>query len=277
MADRSNVIVTIKPRNRPFDFDLKSLWAFRDLLLALAWRDIRLRYSQTALGVSWVLLQPLLGSFVFTLVFSLIARVPSNGVPYFFISYAGLVSWSLFGSSVTRISASLLANAGLIPKVSCPRLVLPLSGLPASLLDFALGIVLLAVLAPLAGLPVGWGVLLIPLCILILCAVAVGIGVAAAAFSVDYRDVQHIIPLVVQLLMYGSPVGYPISIVPDKYRFWYMLNPLAAPIDTIRWAFTGVGGASLNELAYSTLAALAILLAGIFLFRARERRFADVI
>ena len=277
MAGRTKTVVTIKPRTKPFDFDLPSFWTYRDLLTAIAWRDIRLRYSQTALGISWVLLQPLLGSFIFTLVFSLIARVPSGGVPYFFISYAGLVSWNLFGSSLTRISGSLLANSNLISKVYFPRLILPLSALPSALLDFGIGIVLLAVLAPLFGLPVGWGLLLIPLCVFILAAVALGLGIAAAAYSVDYRDVQHIVPLVVQLLMYGSPVGYPLSIVPEQYRFWYMLNPLAAPIDTIRWAFTGVGNPNVNDLTYSFVAALVILLTGAYLFRSRERRFADVI
>lgn len=277
MADRSTAVTSIKARNRPLDLDFASLWQFRDLLLALAWRDIRLRYSQTALGVSWVLLQPLLGSFIFTLVFSLIAQVPSGNVPYFFISYAGLVSWNLFGSSITRISASLVTNANLIRKVYFPRLILPLGAVPSALLDFALGVFLLAVLAPLFGLPMGWGLLLVPLCVVILCAVSIGIGVGAAALSVSYRDVQHIIPLVVQLLMYGSPVGYPVSAVPEKYHFWYMLNPLAAPIDTIRWAFTGVGSPNASELIYSLCASLVILMAGVGIFWVSERKFADVI
>lgn len=277
MAERPTVVTEIKARNKPFDIDLKGLWQFRDLLLALAWRDIRLRYSQTALGVSWVLLQPLLGSFIFTLVFSLIARVPSGNIPYFFISYSGLVSWNLFGSSITRIAGSLLANSNLVSKVYFPRLILPLGAVPAALLDFALGIVLLAVLAPLWGLPVGLGLLLVPVCIFILCAVAVGLGVAAAALSVSYRDVQHIIPLVVQLLMYGSPVGYAVTAVPEKYRAIYMLNPLAAPIDTIRWAFTGVGNPNPRDLIYSFVVSVIVLLAGIWIFRARERKFADVI
>ena len=277
MSERPAIVITIKARSKPFDVDLKSLWQFRDLLLALAWRDIRLRYSQTALGVSWVLLQPLLGSFIFTLVFSLIARVPSGGVPYFFISYAGLVSWNLFGSSVTRISGSLLANSSLISKVYFPRLILPLGAVPAALLDFALGIVLLCVLAPLWGLPVSWGLLLVPVCVFILCAVAIGIGVGAASLSVSYRDVQHIVPLLVQLLMYASPVGYAVSAVPAQYRAWYMLNPLAAPIDYIRWAFTGVGSGNPQDLIYSFVVSVIILLAGVWIFRARERKFADVI
>jgi lipopolysaccharide transport system permease protein len=277
MSERPAIVTTIRTRTNALDIDLVSMWQFRDLLLALAWRDIRLRYSQTALGVSWVLLQPLLGSFIFTLVFSLIARVPSGGVPYFFISYAGLVSWNLFGSAITRISGSLLANSSLISKVYFPRLILPLGAVPAALLDFALGIFLLCVLAPLWGLPVGWGLLLLPLCVFILCAVAIGIGVGAAALSVSYRDVQHIIPLLVQLMMYASPVGYSVSVVPEQYRSWYMLNPLAAPIDYIRWSFTGVGSGNPHDLIYSFIASVVILLAGLLIFRARERKFADVI
>lgn len=276
MADRSNTITRIKAR-RALEIDFYSLWLFRDLLFALSWRDIRLRYSQTALGISWVLLQPLLGSFIFTLVFSLIAHVPSHGVPYFFISYSGLLGWNLFASNVTRISQSMLANSGLISKVYFPRLILPLSIVPAALLDFALGLVLLCVLAPIWGLPIGWGLLFVPLCVLILCAVALGIGSAAAALSVFYRDVAHITPLVVQLLMYGSPVGYAVSAVPERYRVWYMLNPLAAPIDYLRWAFTGVGSGDAHQLIYSTIAAICILLVGLSIFRATERRFADVI
>ncbi len=276
MTDRSKAITKIKAR-KTLDFDLAPLWLFRDLLFALAWRDIRLRYSQTALGISWVLLQPLLGSFIFTLVFSLIAKVPSHGVPYFFISYTGLVSWNLFAANMTRISGSLLANAGLISKVYFPRLILPLGVIPSALLDFALGMVLLCILAPLFGLPMGWGVLLVPLCVFILCAVALGIGAAAAALSVFYRDVAHIVPLLVQLLMYGSPVGYAVSAVPEQYRFWYMLNPLAAPIDYIRWSFTGVGSGNAQDLVYSATVAGLILLAGLWIFRSVERKFADVI
>lgn len=277
MSERPAIVTTIKTRTNALDIDLASMWQFRDLLLALAWRDIRLRYSQTALGVSWVLLQPLLGSFIFTLVFSLIARVPSGGIPYFFISYAGLVSWNLFGSAITRISGSLLANSSLISKVYFPRLILPLGAIPSALLDFALGIFLLCVLAPLWGLPISWGLLLLPVCVFILCAVAIGIGVGAAALSVSYRDVQHIIPLLVQLLMYASPVGYSVSVVPEQYRAWYMLNPLAAPIDYIRWSFTGVGSGNAQDLIYSFIASVVVLLAGLLIFRARERKFADVI
>jgi lipopolysaccharide transport system permease protein len=203
--------------------------------------------------------------------------VPSGNVPYFFISYAGLISWNLFGSSITRISGSLLANSNLVSKVYFPRLILPLGAVPAALLDFVLGLVLLAVLAPLFHLAVGWGVLLVPVCVFILCAVAIGLGVGAAALSVSYRDVQHIIPLVVQLLMYGSPVGYAVTAVPEKYRAWYMLNPLAAPIDYIRWAFTGVGDPHPRDLIYSFATSVILLLVGIWIFRARERKFADVI
>jgi lipopolysaccharide transport system permease protein len=276
MADRSNTVTMIKQR-KSLDIDLHSLWLFRDLLLAFAWRDIRLRYNQTALGVSWVLLQPLLGSFIFTLVFSLIAKVPSNGVPYFFITYAGLVTWNLFNASLTRISACLLANSGLISKIYFPRLILPLGVMPSALLDFGLGFLLLCGLVPLWGLPIGWELLLVPLCVLILCAIAFGLGAAAASLSVFYRDVAHIVPLVVQLLMFGSPVGYAVSAVPEQYRFWYMLNPLAAPIDFIRAAFIGSGSATLWNLLYSFVAAVCILAAGLAVFRAGERKFADVI
>ncbi len=276
MSDRSNSITKIKAR-KTLEIDFYSLWLFRDLFFALAWRDIRLRYSQTALGITWVLLQPLLGAFIFTLVFSLIARVPSGGIPYFFISYAGLVSWNFFAANITRISGSLLANAGLISKVYFPRIILPIGVIPSALLDFALGMVLLCILAPLWGLPISWGLLLIPLCVCILCAVAMGIGCAAAALSVFYRDVQHITPLIVQLLMYGSPVGYAVTAVPEKYRQWYMLNPLAAPIDYVRFAFTGVGSGNAHDLIYSTIAAIFILLVGLSIFRAAERKFADVI
>ncbi len=276
MSDRSNTTILIKQR-KTLDIDFYSLWLFRDLLLALAWRDIRLRYSQTALGIGWVLLQPLLGSFIFTLVFSLIAKVPSGGVPYFFITYAGLVSWNLFSNNITRISQSLIANSSLISKVYFPRMILPLGVIPSALLDFALGIFLLSVLAPLWGLPVGWGLLLVPLCVFIICAVALGIGIAAASLAVTYRDVAHMVPLLVQLLLYGSPVGYAVSAVPEQYRAWYMLNPLAAPIDYIRWAFTGVGGGNPHDLIYSTVVAICILLVGLTIFRSAERKFADVI
>ena len=278
MSTPSDTVVTIKARSGPLDFDLTQLWQFRDLLWALAWRDIRLRYSQTVLGIAWVILQPVLGALVFTLVFSIIARMPSNGVPYFIISYCGLLSWTLFSSTLTRIGSSMTANADLIRKVFFPRIILPLEVIPCALLDFIIALALLSIMLVTAGVhPPMMGLIVVPLCIGLLLMIAFGVGLAAASLSVQYRDIQHILPLILQLLMYGSPVGYTLAVVPEKFRSLYMLNPLVQPIELMRWAFTGQGKFDLTLLAYPAAAGVACMVVGLWIFRSTERKFADVI
>lgn len=273
----SDEVVHIRAGRGPLNVDLALIWRFRDLLFAFAWRDIRLRYRQTFLGVAWVVLQPLLGAAIFAFVFGVVARMPSGGTPYLVISYSGLLGWTLFSTGLTRISSSLVANAELVRKVFFPRLLLPLGVIPSLLLDLACGGAVMGVLMGVYRIEPGWELALFPLAVTILLAMALGLGMIAGSLAVRYRDVQYIVPLMMQLLMYASPVGYSASAVPALVKPFYDLNPLVAPIEAIRWSLIGVGRVSAGALAYSVGWSVAVLLLGLVVFRVMERRFADVI
>lgn len=278
MSSHARDTIVIKPPKGLAALDLRSLWEFRDLLFAFADRDIRLRYRQTALGVAWVVLQPMMGAGIFAVVFGVIAKLPTGGVPYFLVSFAGLLGWTIFFGSITRISPSLVANASLIRKIFFPRLLVPLGVLPSVLVDFAVGLVVMIGLLLAYGVAPGWGLLLLPASVLILLALALGMGLVASSLAVKYRDIQHIVPFAVQFLMYASPVGYAASAVPEKLKVYYfLLNPLAAPIETIRWGFLNTTPPDLRYLAYSFAISLIGLVVGLVVFRSAEREFADVI
>jgi lipopolysaccharide transport system permease protein len=270
-------VVVIRPRRGWLALDLPLLWKFRDLLMAFGWRDIRLRYRQTFLGVSWVILQPLLGAAIFTIVFGMIAKMPTDGVPYLVVSYSGLLGWTLFSTGLSRASTCLVASAELIRKVYFPRLLMPLGVIPCLLLDFAIGAVFMIGLMVYYHIVPGWGLVLFPVATLVLLGMAMGLGIIAASLAVKYRDVQYIVPLFVQLMMYACPVGYAAAAVPAYIRPYYDLNPLVAPIETLRWSLTGVGKFSPGALVYSIVAAVILMLLGLVIFRNTERKFADVI
>jgi lipopolysaccharide transport system permease protein len=268
---------TIRPRNGWIRLDIAELWRFRDLLLALASRDLKLRYKQTALGVVWVVLQPLVAAFVFAFVFGKVAKMPSAGVPYVIFAFAGLLAWNLFNNVVTKTSACLVGNAHLVSKVYFPRLILPLSTVPSALVDFGVAAILMVLLMVIHGIVPGWGLLLIPVWMALLLAISLGIGLITSALTVNYRDVQHIIPVALQVLLYGSPVAYAVSAVPESLRAFYDLNPLSTILEGFRWSILGTGEFSGMALGYATVVAVVALLAGTFAFKRMERSFADVI
>lgn len=269
--------LVIRPRKGLIGIDVKELWRFRDLLFAFAWRDIRLRYRQTFLGVIWVVLQPLLGAGIFTIVFGLIAKMPSDGTPYIVLAFSGLLGWTLFAGTLARASNSLVPNADLIRKIYFPRLLLPLGIVPSTLLDFLCGAILMAVLLVTYSIVPGVGLLFLPIAILILLMMSLGIGMVAGSLSVRYRDIQQIIPLMIQLLMYASPVGYSADAVPDHLKVYYNLNPLVAPIEAVRWSLIGKGDFNPGNLVYAAVVALAVFVIGLIVFRKSEQSFADVI
>jgi lipopolysaccharide transport system permease protein len=277
MAHSASAYRVIRPRPGWAALDVRQLWQFRDLLVAFAARDVRLRYKQTALGIVWVILQPILGAAIFSFVFGLVANLPSDGVPYFVFSYAGLVGWTLFSGTLVRISGCLVQHAHLISKIFFPRLILPLSTIPTVLLDFGVAIALMAALMAIHGMALGWGVLLLPLCVAILLALALGTGICAASLAVNYRDIQFILPVVVQLWLYASPIAYSVEAVPDHLRPYYFLNPLAAPLEAFRWSLLGTGNPHWSYLAYAAAVAAVVLAAGLAVFRATEKKIADVI
>jgi lipopolysaccharide transport system permease protein len=258
--------------------DWAELWRYRDLWLTLALRDVKLRYRQTALGVAWVVLLPLMASGVFTVVFGLVAHLPSDGSPYFLFVFAGFLGWSSFQNTLQRCSVSLIGNTALVTKVYFPRILLPASTVLASLLDFCVGlVVLLGVLVVRGELPTPSALVLVPMLALTLQVLALGIGLFMAALTVRYRDVQYVLPFMIQLLLYASPVAYGLSVVPAQLRRFYLLNPVAPLLDALRSALLGHGVIDWPAAGTAALASVLILAGGTFFFLRQDRQYADVI
>jgi lipopolysaccharide transport system permease protein len=270
-------LVRIRPPSRWTSLGLREIAEFRDLLGSLTIRDIKLRYKQTLLGIAWVVLQPLLAAGIFTFVFGLIAKLPSDGVPYFLFSFAGMLGWNLFSNILTRAGTCLVTNANLISKIFFPRLVLPLSCLGSSLVDFAVSCGMMVLLMLCYRVAPGRAILLLPLWLLLLSAAGLGIGLLATALSVSYRDVQYVLPVFVQCLLMASPIPYGASAVPKKLLAFYYLNPLSAPLEACRWSLLGTTPPPIKWIIYSATFSLAILIISLVAFKRMERKFADVI
>lgn len=262
--------------NRP-PIDLGEIVRYRELLWTLADRDIRVRYKQTALGVIWVILQPLVGSFIFAFIFGVMARLKVDGVPYVVFSFASLTAWNLFSGTVSRVCYSLLSNSAMVSKIYFPRLILPISSTAATLIDFGVSLGMMAVMLFCYRINPGWGLLLLPIWIVLLMLLAVGLGLATGAMTVKYRDINIIMPITLQMLMYISPVAWSTTNVPEKYRWVFLVNPMSGLLDAIRWSLLGVGSVSPGQLLYSTVVSLAVFWAGATVFKQQERSFADVI
>ena len=269
--------LTIQPTSGWQAINLRELWQFRDLLVTLAQRDVKLRYRQTALGALWVLLQPLMAAGIFSFVFGKVAKLPSDGLPYFLFSYAGLLGWNAFSATLGKSSGSLLGNAGLVSKVYFPRLVLPLSVVFSTLIDFAVALSLMAVLMVVYHVAPTAGLLLLPVWLALIILLAVGVGMYASALTVSYRDVGFILPVLTQFLLYASPVAYAVSAVPPHLRFVYFLNPLSGLLEAFRWSLLGTGHLDARIVAYSTVVTLLVFVGGALSFKKMERKFADVI
>lgn len=278
LVDPRRAHITIRPRSGWAALDLREIWHFRDLLRALAGRDLKVRYKQTALGVAWVILQPLVGAGIFAFVFGVVAEIEAPGaVPYFLFSFVGLLAWSAFSGTLNRASGAMVGNEHLVSKVYFPRLILPISTIVAALIDFTVTLGLLAVLLALFWHLPGATLVLMPLILLLMLVLALGIGFAATALAVSYRDVGYIVPVALQFLLYASPVAYPLQEVPERYRAIYLLNPLAPLLEAFRWSLLGVGEVLWGHLLYSAACAATALIVGAFVFKRMERKFADVI
>lgn len=268
--------VVIRPSHRWRSIDLGEVWASRDVLWALALRDLKLRYRQTLLGVGWVVFQPLIASGIFSFVFGRVAGLSSSGVPYFLFAFAGLIGWNAFSETLTKATQSLVGNQAMISKIYFPRLLLPLSTAAGAIMNFAVSSVMLLVLMVGYGEPLRMQLLLLPVWLVGLLVLALGVGLLAAPANVVYRDVGHILPVIVQLLVYGSPVAYALSEVPENLRGYLALNPLTGFLEALRWSAFG-SELEARYLAWSFLCALVALIGGAFVFRRMERRLADVI
>ncbi len=255
----------------------RELFESRDVLYRFGVRDILLRYRQTAIGASWVIIQPLAAAGIFSVVFGSVANLPSGGVPYFLFSFAGLLAWNLVNGVVSRAAPSLVANQGLVSKVYFPRLLVPASTMLSVLLDFVIALALFVVLLFVYGVNPGWAVLTLPLWTLGAVVLAAGVGVAASAVTVKYRDVNYAVPWLLQILMYGSPVAYALTAVPDHLRWLFEINPLTWLLEGFRWALLGQPAPPVWQMVGLGVVAVVVFVAGTAVFQKMEREFADVI
>jgi len=269
--------LVIENRRGLLNIDWAEVWEHRELLHTLVGREIKLRYKQTAIGVSWVLLQPLVTMLIFTVIFGGLAKMPSDGVWYPVFALTALLPWTYFSQAVTRAGGALVSNANLVSKIYFPRILLPLSTVIAPLVDFVLSLVLLFGLLVYAGIPLTWKLATLPIFILIAMISALGVSLVVSATNVKYRDVGHAIPFVMQIWMFVSPIVYPVSLVPEQWRFLYGLNPMAGVIEGFRWAVLGQTAPDPTVMAASFLVFVVFLLVSLVYFRQMERQFADVI
>lgn len=269
-------LYVLQPSRGAARLDLREIWHYRDLLYFLTWREVSIRYKQTVLGALWAILQPLATMLVFTIFLGRLARVPSDGVPYPVFSYLGLLPWTYFASAITRSSTSLVSNQNLLSKVYFPRILIPASGTLSALVDFLVAFAVLVVLMFAYGLPpAASSILILPLTILT-AVTALGMGMFLAALNVRYRDVQHAAPFMIQLWMFATPVVYPASLVPERWRLVFALNPLTGIIEAYRAAALG-RALDWSALALSTGVALALFALGLRQFQRLQRDFADII
>ena len=258
--------------------DLRELWNYRDLLYILVWRDIKVRYKQTALGAAWALLQPLVAMLVFTFFLGTLAHVPSDGIPYPVFAYSGLLLWQFFSRALTEASLSLVVNERVITKVYFPRLLVPASVVLAGVMDFTIAFILLLALMAVYGLGMSWTIFLAPVFVLLAMAAALGISFWLSALDVKYRDVRYTLPFLTQIWLFATPVVYPSSLVPEWLRPWYGLNPLVGVVEGFRWSLLGVAAApNVAMMCISTAVVGLVLVGGILYFRAMEQTLADLI
>lgn len=276
-----STMIVIEPTRGLASLQLKALWEYRELLGFLVWRDVKVRYKQTALGVTWIVLQPLVSMLVFSGLFGVLLGAPSNGVPYPIFAYAGLLPWNYFSGSLTRSSQSLVSSANLITKVYFPRMIVPLSGVLGGLIDFAVASVVLGVLMLYYRVPLTANVIWLPLFLLLAMATALGFGLWLAALNVRYRDVNYLLPFLVQIWMYVTPVVYSATLIPERYRWLLALNPMTGVVEGFRWAL--LSGTMTETVppgplfAASVLITVVVLVTGAMFFRSTERTFADII
>ncbi len=268
-------VTRIEPPRSAFELRLRELWQHRELLYFFIWRDVKVRYKQTAIGVAWVVLQPVLTMVVFTLFFGRLAKLPSSGLPYPVFYFAALVPWTYFATALQVATNVVVENQRMITKVYFPRLILPVSSVLSGLVDFSIGFLMLVGFVIFYHLRPTLAALWLPAFLLLAVATALGVGLWLSALNALYRDVRYIIPFLIQFWLFASPVAYPSSLVPAKWRWLYGLNPMAGVIDGFRWAITGRGTPPGPLLAASAAAVAVLLLAGLFFFNRMETQIAD--
>lgn len=269
--------VFIRPSRGWVSLNLRELWHYRELIYFLAWRDIIVRYKQTALGVTWAIIQPFFTMVIFSLFFGALAQIPSEGVPYPVFTFTALVPWTFFANGLTQASNSLVGSANLIKKVYFPRLAVPISVVVAGLPDLALSFLVLVGMIYYYGITPHWlTALWLPAFVLMAVMTSLGVGLWLAALNVQYRDVRYVIGFLTQLWLFATPVAYPARLVPEKWQTLYGINPMVGVIEGFRWAVLGTANPPARSIAVSAVTSLLILISGLYYFRRMERTFADL-
>jgi lipopolysaccharide transport system permease protein len=277
MSWTSEASLRIQPSKGWTTLGLRELWRYRELLYFLTWRDIKVRYKQTALGAAWAVIQPFFTMVVFSLFFGRLAKVPSDGVPYPIFSYVALVPWTFFANGLGGSTNSLVGSSNLIKKVYFPRLAIPLATVLSEAVDFAIAFAVLLAMMLYFGITPTANVVWLPSLVLLAVVTSLGVGLWLSAINVQYRDVRYVVPFITQFWMFATPIAYPSSLLDSRWRTIYALNPMVGVVEGFRWALLGTDTAPGPMIAVSSLAAVAMLVSGAFYFRRMEKTFADVV
>jgi len=276
-ASHARPVRIIRPSRGLLDLGLDEVWQHRELLYRLVWRDLKVRYSQAALGTAWAIIQPLIAVAIFTVVFGVFARLPSDGAPYPLFAFAAILPWTYFSEATRRSAFGIVGDTDLVRKIYFPRLLIPLANIASPLLDFFVTFLVFLVVLAWHGVSPGANLLLVPVFLLMAAALALALGLWLGPVNVRFRDVMHTLPFLLQIWMYATPIVYPLSMVPERYRMLYSLNPTVGLIEGFRWALLGTGRLDLPALAISAVTITVLLVTGVVWFKRAERTFADVI
>ena len=274
--DEQTPFFTIEPTTGWGRLGLREIWEYRDLLYFLLWRDVKGRYKQMALGPLWIVIHPLLNMVIFSLVFGVVAKLPSNGVPYPIFTYTAILPWTFFSSAVMGATHSLLSNSHLITKVYFPRLIVPIVSVLAGLIDFSISFLILLGMMVYYGYLPGWRIFALPFFLLLAAAIGLGVGLWAATWVMHYRDVAQLVSYLVRGWMYVTPVVYSMSIIPERWQPLYRLNPMTNVIEGFRWALLGAGTPPDKFLLFSMMLTIPLLIGGAYYFRRTERTIVDI-
>ncbi len=270
-------LIILRPSRGWSALELGDIWKYRELLVFLTWRELKVRYQQTLLGATWAILQPVLQMVVFTFIFGGIARMTSQGIPYPIFSYTALLPWGLFAKALTDAGRSMVSNRNMITKIYFPRLIMPMASVLSGLVDFMIAFVILLVLMVYYHITPTAAIWTLPFFLLLAIVAALGVGLWLSALNVEYRDVGHVLPFLTQIWMFVTPVVYPASRIPAKWQLLYSLNPMTGVVEGFRWALLGSGDAPTGMIAVSAMISVILLIGGLFYFRRMERTFADTI
>ena len=270
-------MVVVQPSKGLFHLDLQPVWEYRELLYFLVWRDIKVRYKQTAIGAAWAICQPLLTMMIFAVIFGRFAKIPSDNVPYPIFAFAGLLPWTYFSQSIARSGMSLVSDANLIRKIYFPRLIIPAAAVVAPLVDFILSFLILLVMMAWYRVTPGWATATLPLFMGLAVAAACGVSLWLSALNVRYRDVGHAIPFLVQFWMYASPIVYPVSLIPERWRTLYSLNPMVGVVEGFRWGLLSKANPDFQAIGVGCAVTVVMLASGLVFFKRMERVFADIV